>query len=60
MLETLSHLFGVCGEPHPSIMWLLTSSGVVFYTLKHRVKWCWKAGCHYCKSKLLKNKKVKT
>ncbi len=60
MLETLSHFFGVCGEPHPSLMWLLTSGGVILYTVKHNIQWCWKMGCNFCKSKLIKKGKDKS
>lgn len=53
MVEIIKHTFGFCGEPHPSLLWLLTSGGVVIYIIKHNVKWCWKQGCDYCKSKLI-------
>ena len=50
MVEIIKHTFGFCGEPHPSLLWLLTSGGVVIYIIKHNIKWCWKKGCDYCKS----------
>jgi hypothetical protein len=54
MLEALKHSLGLCGEPHPSLVWLLGSGGLVLYIIKHNVKWCWKRGCDFCRSKLLK------
>lgn len=55
MLEIIKHTFGFCGEPHPSFLWLITSSGaIILYYVKHNIKWCWKLGCDYCKSKLTK------
>jgi len=53
-IESIKHLFGFCGEPHPSILWLLGSGSIVLYFIKHNIKWCWKRGCDYCKSKILR------
>jgi hypothetical protein len=40
MVEIMKHVFGVCGEPHPSLLWLITSGGVLVYFIKKNVKWC--------------------
>lgn len=54
MFETIKHSLGLCGEPHPSILWFITSGGIMLYYIKHNIKWCWKRGCDMCKKKLLK------
>lgn len=59
MIETIKHLFGFCGEPHPSLLWLMSTGGIFLYIIKHNIKWCWKRGCNYCKFKLLKKKEIK-
>lgn len=56
MIEILKHTFGLCGEGHPSIVWLIGPIVTAFYFLKHNIKWCWKQGCDYCKAKLSKVK----
>jgi hypothetical protein len=56
--ETIKHMLGLCGEGHPSLLWLLASGSAIIYWLKHNIKYCWKQGCDMCKSKLLKLKKV--
>lgn len=53
-MEEIKHMLGLCGEPHPSILWLISSGGVILYVIKHNINWCWKKGCQYCKVKILK------
>jgi len=55
-MEEIKHFLGFCGEPHPSLLWLISSGGIVLYVLKHNIKWCWKKGCQYCKLKIFKKK----
>jgi len=45
MVEFLKHFFGVCGDGHPSVLWLLSGGAVVWYYLKHNIEYCWKRGC---------------
>jgi len=54
MLETIKHTFGFCGEPHPSILWLIGSGSFLLYVLKHNINLCWRHGCKFCKTKLLR------
>jgi hypothetical protein len=49
MVDTIMHLLGVCGEPHPSILWVLASGGAMVYYLKHNIRWCWQKGCDMCR-----------
>lgn len=58
MIETIKHFFGFCGEPHPSLIWLMSLGGMYFYIIKHNIKWCWNKGCDFCKSKIMKKEKV--
>lgn len=53
MVEFIKHAFGICGEPHPSILWFLASGTFLIYYFKHTIKWCWKRGCDMCKSKIV-------
>lgn len=52
MFETVKHTLGICGEPHPSVLWLISSGGLILYYLKHNISWCWKQGCNMCKEKI--------
>lgn len=54
MIEFIKHTLGFCGEGHPSILWLLSTGGVIYYYFKHNIQWCWKQGCSICKAKLKK------
>ena len=54
MLEALKHSLGLCGESHPSLLWFLGSGGLMLYVINHNIKLCWRRGCDFCKSKLLK------
>ena len=41
MLEFLRHALGLCGEPHPSLLWLIMSTPVVGYAytvIKEKLK----------------------
>ena len=53
-MEEIKHMLGLCGEPHPSLLWLISSGGVILYVLKHNIKWCWKSGCDFCRVKIFK------
>ena len=33
MIEFLRHALGLCGEPHPSLLWLLMSTPIVGYVI---------------------------
>lgn len=60
MIETIKHFLGLCGEPHPSLMFGgLFGSGVIYYYL-HTIKWCFKSGCSMCVSKIKKLTKTYT
>ena len=56
-MEMIKHMLGLCGESHPSVLWLLPTAGAFIYIIKHNIKWCWTKGCEYCsnKSKKIKN-----
>jgi len=51
-METIKHALGLCGEGHPSILWLLGGGSIFLYHIKHKIQWCWIKGCDMCKSKL--------
>ena len=41
MLETLKHLTGLCGEPHPSLLTLIFGTpifGYLYYNFKNKKK----------------------
>jgi len=58
MVEFIRHLFGACGEGHPSILWFLGPGALVWYYIKHNIQWCWRKGCEMCKKKLEKYEKI--
>jgi|TARA_R100000152_G_C6577327_1_gene42438 hypothetical protein len=33
MWEGLRHALGLCGEPHPSLLWLIMFTPIVSYTI---------------------------
>jgi hypothetical protein len=41
MIEFLRHALGLCGEPHPSLLWLLMSTPILGYgiaSIKDKLK----------------------
>jgi len=52
MIEFIKHALGLCGEGHPSLIWLIAGGSTMIYYLKHNITWCWKRGCDICKAKL--------
>jgi hypothetical protein len=52
MIEFIKHALGLCGEGHPSMIWLMAGGSTMLYYLKHNITWCWKRGCDICKAKI--------
>lgn len=56
-MEELKHLLGLCGDPHPSLLWLIGFASTILLYAKAGFHICWRKSCNICKNSL--NKLIK-